>query len=223
MLYDYRRHETIVIGGVGPFGTKLVANDRMFYATGETANLLSGGSRTVEGAVVYDGFHDIYIGFGGNNYLEEIIAVQSSPEYERFWYPGLAGFPDSYNPADLTVFFCDGRPSVGPARRVQCAMVYDEKRRVTVLFGGVGGGRYGDTWELVTVDLAEAWVHFGYQGRELGTFDLPYNTLGEAVAWVANRGVLKIKAGSTTEPPFLSKPMTLDAHGGPVVIGRTRP
>ena len=41
-----------------------------------------------------------------------------------------------------------------PEGRAHAQMVYDERRKVTVLFGGIGGpgfARFGDTWELVSV------------------------------------------------------------------------
>lgn len=100
-------------------------------------------------------------------------------------------------------------------------MVYDEKRRATLLFGGglVPGVTYGDTWELVTHNPGETWVHFNYPGREIGTFELPYNTLVEGISQVASGGTLKIKAGSTPETLQLAKPVTIEAIGGPVTIG----
>ncbi len=39
---------------------------------------------------------------------------------------------------------------VMPPERAFAGMVYDEKRRVMVMVGGVGRARYGDTWELVS-------------------------------------------------------------------------
>src|SRR5262249_26470992 len=112
------------------------------------------------------------------------------------------------------------QPMVRPAARAQCAMVYDEKRRVTVLVGGVGGARYGDTWELPTYDRMETWADFGYAGRQIGTFALPFKTCAGGANRVASGGTLKIKSGSSPETITLTNSMTIQAIGGPVVIGK---
>lgn len=220
MLYDYRRREAVVLGGIGPFGTKLVANGRMFFVSGDDSGRnLECGPTVAEGAIVYDGFHDIYVQFGGTHYFRgEYAPNRAEPSKGTIFHRSLAGFPCSYRPADVTVNYGD---AVLPDLRGQCAMVYDEKRRVTVLFGGsVPGDTYGDTWEFVTRDSREIWVHFDHPGREIGTFELPYNTLAEGTSHVASGGTLKIKAGSTPETPQLVKPVTIEAVGGPVTIGQ---
>lgn len=220
MLYDYRRRETVVVGGIGPFGTKLTASHRIYIISGARAGGYSCGSPVLEGSIVYDGFHDIYVDCGGNDYgVSGDVSELATPNIPSIWYPALEGFACSYDPDDVSVRFADAEPVVRPGPRAQTAMIYDEKRRITVLFGGVGGTRYGDTWELVTQDSWEVWVQFSHQGIELGTFEFPYRTLAQGIAHVVAGGTLKIKSGSTSETPHLTRQMILEAFGGQVSIG----
>lgn len=115
----------------------------------------------------------------------------------------------------------------GPPRRVYHSMVYDTRRGVMVVNGGLTPsqeGTYADTWELdVCTRPPEVvrWVDFAYTGQEeLGTFTAPFNTLAEGATSVPAGGTLKIKAGTSTEKPTISKPMTISAYGGPVIIGQ---
>ena len=56
---------------------------------------------------------------------------------------------------------------------------------------------------------------------EFGTYDLPYHTLGQAIAAVPATGTINIKtAGHTTETMTISKPMTITAIGGAATIGQ---
>lgn len=73
----------------------------------------------------------------------------------------------------------------------------------------------------VNIGRNEVWVDFNYPGPpELGTFDLPYNTLAQGVNAVAYDGTLKIKTGSRNETAMISRKMRIEAYGGPVTIGR---
>lgn len=226
MLYDYRRREVVVLGGFGHWGVQKVSNRRIFVLTRGSSGVSDVfaklcGSRALEGSIVYDGFHDIYIEFGGNNYLyTDDHPLVISPNYGKVWYRGVEGFPCGYVPKDVRVWWVEEEPRVRPAIRAQTAMIYDEKRRVTVLFGGVGGTRYGGTWEVVTHDGLEIWVDFSHQGRELGTFEFPYRTLAQGIRSVVAGGTLKIKSGSTSETLNLNRPMNIEAFGGQVSIGR---
>lgn len=221
MLYDYLRHIAVVVGGVGPFGTKLWADDQIWFP-GADLSQIGCGSPVTQGAAVYDGFHDLYFQFGGNDYgFRDFDPETAVPSFEQYWWPSIDGFPCSYNPDDPTVYFNSyEQPMVRPGARAQCAMVYDEKRRITVLYGGVGGARYGDTWELPTYDRMETWVDFAYLGREIGTFGFPFKTCLNGGKSVGLDGLLKIKAGSTTETVRITNSMTIQAVGGRVTIGR---
>lgn len=217
MIYDSRRREAIILGGAGPRGTKIVANGSIFWASGSIENC---GFPVVAGAAVYDSFLDLYFHFGGLDFAlpdEEYPSDRGSAGYEFLRYPGVEGFPCSYRPADLNVSLLK---DVRPGSRIQCAMVYDEKRRVTVLFGGVwSGAAYSDTWELISRISTEIWVDFNYTGREVGTSDLPYNTLTEGIAGIEPGGFLKVRTGTTTEKPHITVPLSIEAVDGPVTIG----
>jgi M6 family metalloprotease-like protein len=67
---------------------------------------------------------------------------------------------------------------------------------------------------------SETWVDFQYGGFfEFGTFENPFDTVIEGHNAAARGGRVRIKSGSTTERPTLTKPLTLEAFGGPVRIG----
>jgi hypothetical protein len=73
----------------------------------------------------------------------------------------------------------------------------------------------------VNIGRNEVWVDFNYPGpTQLGSFDLPYNTLAGGLNAVAYDGTLKIKAGSRNETASITRKMTIEAYGGPVTIGR---
>lgn len=66
------------------------------------------------------------------------------------------------------------------------------------------------------------WVDFNSANPfQFGLYDLPYHTLGQAIAAVPATGTINIKtAGHTTETMSITKPMTITAIGGPVTIGQ---
>jgi hypothetical protein len=86
----------------------------------------------------------------------------------------------------------------------------------------------GSTWRYVSRGIPKpgqwlrraVWVDFSHRGTELGTFELPFNTLSEGVNAVIEGGILRIKAGSGNEPLTISKKMRIEAFGGIVTIGR---
>lgn len=89
-------------------------------------------------AAVYDPNRGRVVMFGGH----------AIPGADRHWE--LAR-PVSERPADGASWVRMDWLLPMPQERALAAMVYDEKRQVTILVGGVGGTRYGDTWELVQV------------------------------------------------------------------------
>lgn len=73
---------------------------------------------------------------------------------------------------------------------------------------------------ILNVGRKEVWVDFNHPGPlYLGSFDDPYATLADGVNSVGVRGTVRIKAGSRNETATISKPMTLEAFGGPVTLG----
>ena len=67
---------------------------------------------------------------------------------------------------------------------------------------------------------ATAWVDFNYGGTGSGTFAAPYHTLAEGVNAIPAGGILFIKAGTSGETLTIAKVMTIQAYGGPTIIGR---
>lgn len=68
---------------------------------------------------------------------------------------------------------------------------------------------------------AEIWVAFNYGGLiQIGTFQFPFKTLDRGLAGVLPGGVIKIKSSSSSETLTITKPVTLEAYIGTVVIGK---
>jgi subtilase family serine protease len=64
------------------------------------------------------------------------------------------------------------------------------------------------------------WVDFSVAGPGAGTYDNPYNTLALGVANVQLNGTVAIKGpNSTPATTTITKPLVLNASGGPVTIG----
>ena len=74
------------------------------------------------------------------------------------------------------------------------------------------------------ITASDTWVDFTYPGLpavpEDGTFDLPFNTVGEGVASASHGGTLHLKPGTSSERPTITKRLLLVAEGGPVTIGQ---
>lgn len=70
----------------------------------------------------------------------------------------------------------------------------------------------------------ETWVDYNYPGVfpfiEFGTFDFPYNTLGEAASVAPFGGIVSIKSSTGNESVNITKRLRLQAYGGPATIGR---
>ena len=87
--------------------------------------------------------------------------------------------------------------------------------RISVRPFGQGAGSLTVEW-----GEADSWVDFNFLGLEYGTFDNPFNTLAEGVTAVYPSGILHLKTGHSPVTPSLSKPMRMEAYGGPVTLGR---
>ncbi|MBK9138955.1 MAG: S8 family serine peptidase [Verrucomicrobia bacterium] len=64
------------------------------------------------------------------------------------------------------------------------------------------------------------WLNFPYAGPEEGTLLRPFNTLPEALALVPAAGTINILPGRANWTGTISKPVTLQAYGGLVTLGR---
>jgi len=63
------------------------------------------------------------------------------------------------------------------------------------------------------------WVEFEHAGTQIGNFQLPINTVIDAVSTLAPNGTIKLKSGTTTETLTISKPLRMEAANGSVRIG----
>jgi hypothetical protein len=82
-----------------------------------------------------------------------------------------------------------------------------------------GYGRINIYWSLSGQNGA-VWVDFAYDGDfEFGLFRFPFNTIAEGVEAVPVGGLVNVKAGSSSERPTITKPLTIRSWNGPVVIG----
>ncbi len=68
-------------------------------------------------------------------------------------------------------------------------------------------------------DPNNIWLQFSWAGTECGTQSSPFNDLPSAINALNAGGILHIKPGSSSWTGTISKPMTLQAEGGPVTIG----
>ncbi len=69
----------------------------------------------------------------------------------------------------------------------------------------------------------EVWVQFSYSGDEMGTQQEPFDTVAEATAFVRTdgTGLIRIKAGSSSETARITVPVRIQAEGGLVRLGGT--
>ena len=77
-----------------------------------------------------------------------------------------------------------------------------------------------DRLTLVAFLTSALWVDFNSPQSGPGTFDDPFNTLGDATAAVDPGGTIIIKSGVTAETPTITKAMTLNAFGRSAVVGQ---
>jgi hypothetical protein len=210
MFYDAKTGDTYVLGGRGPFGLEIVDNARVMKRDAGSGyfGFLPGNTVTrYSGASVYFAHRDALMRFGGHGFTGHVGLHLVD---FRFW-----GWPGSTQP--IRNF-----PLQDPPDRARNAVVYDSRRQVAVVFGGQGPGQtpYADTWELVSYVPGETWANFAHQGIENGTQLFPFNTLIEGVEAVSPGGTLKLQTSTSAERLTITKPLTLEAVGGPVTIGQ---
>ncbi len=88
------------------------------------------------------------------------------------------------------------------------------------------GGHVGPLPDLrkaldITDELAKGtWGDFGYVGTEDGSFERPFDSLGEAVSATSSGGSVHLRAGSTGETVTITKAVNIFSCGGSVVIGQ---
>ena len=143
------------------------------------------------------------------------VRVLDGPEYgvgSRLRDASSNGTPWNFNSGALELQTC--APNFLPT--------VDHRLRSVPLALGQGPGMH----TLRVTDLSGSstiWTDFAYTGLELGTFELPFNTIAESITGVPVNGTIKIK-GASTQPntsakPRITKKMVIRAIGGPVKIG----
>ncbi len=217
MAFDSLRGNVLMGGGIfyfyiGPNASPVYNDAEIGYlylvetnSTGNpVAQQVGGFYPRQQFAMVYDSARDCLVVFGGvvtASYLPDNHVGNSHQE--------LGFAQGAYQTTTLNI------PT--PPPRARHAMVYDSKRQVTVLFGGVSGDtRYDDTWELVF--RHEFWVDYSYTGTETGDFASPFRTLSRAAANAPPNSIINFKPGVGVEPVTISQLVTLMAPGGPLTI-----
>lgn len=205
MAYDAKRKVTILFGGTASAdgaNPGFPTDTWTWDGTAWTRVATSGPSGRYRPKMVYDSQREVVVLFGGEH--ADDLHVESTAVWE-------------WNGSQWLL-----QTSAGVEGRYLPAAVYDSSRREIVRFGGAADDVnhqftiYDDTWVL---RLRETWVDFGYAGNETGGFATPFNTLQEAAAFAPSGTIVNIKTGSSSEKLQLSKPMTINAIGGPAIIG----
>jgi hypothetical protein len=88
--------------------------------------------------------------------------------------------------------------------------------------GGTAPNEYMDVEIDLGAQTTPVWVDFSFNGSpKQGTFSNPYSTLAQGVYQVSPGGVVDIKGpNSSASTIIISKPLTLQASGGTVIIGQ---
>lgn len=82
-----------------------------------------------------------------------------------------------------------------------------------------GFGRV-NAYEAMLGFNVDNWVGFDNTGTEDGTYDFPFNTLGEGLAATSDGGIVGILPGTSPEVLTIDQQVILRAVGGTVVIGQ---
>jgi hypothetical protein len=203
MAYDAKRKVTLLFGGAASQDglTENTPTDTWAWdGTGWSRKATTGPSARYYPKMVYDSQREVVVLLGGldtnRNTLTDVWEWNGSR-----WSP---------------------RSTAGLSERDEPAAVFDSSRRQIVLFGGSTVINkalkiYDETWILA---LRETWVDFSFLGNETGEFATPFNTLREGADFAPAGTIVKIKTGSTSETLTVTKSITIQAIGGPVVIGR---
>jgi hypothetical protein len=169
--FDSARDELVFFGGVRP----REALDEMWgWKNGTWRRIVATevGPRDHH-VMAYDTHRARVVLFGGSGRRPEGAERRLSPEDTWEW--------------DGTRW--SQQATVGPPGRGRSAMVYDEKRREMVLFGGGGNQMLGDTW----LWNGTAW-------REVGG-DGPPARYAHAMAYDSHRSVVVLYGGSSAYRP----------------------
>jgi hypothetical protein len=217
MAFDPIRRVTVVFGGNSIDGGAL--SDTWVWDGTDWKEMPAIGpvipSERAEHAMAFDPYLGVIVLFGGAIGGDSLKVIGDTWEWDgRTW----TNLPE----ANQTALF---------GRRLH-RMWYDNGEQRMMVFGGtisfVGDDGNGAVSHQILNDLYETrvpgrWVDFNFLGQrslvDISNFYAPYNTLREAVDETQPGCTINIKAGSSAETITITKPMTLRAYSGPVVIG----
>ena len=169
--FDIARGELVLFGGVRP---REPQDDMWAWKEGTWRRIAdaSVGPRDHH-VMAYDSHRQRVVLFGGSGARPEGAERRLSPVDTWEW--------DGVRWSQVA--------TAGPPSRGRSAMVYDEKRREMVLFGGAGSDMFGDTWLWNGKEWRQASVP-GPPGR-----------YAHALAYDADRGVTILYGGSAAIKP----------------------
>jgi hypothetical protein len=145
----------------GSIGAVRILDGGQWRVVGEHPTL-----KTAEPGFVFDAKRGRFVAFGGTSGPRQVIA--DAYDYDGSGWTRHRG--------------------VTPPPRAAHAMVYDARRGVTVVFGGMGeAGRLGDTWEFD----GTAWKQIAAPG--------PSGRVSPGAAYDSKRGVVMMFGGTTAE------------------------
>lgn len=164
IAYDDKNQNLVSFGGMGEGGNKGDLN----RFNGSKLEKLGDNVATiaVEPGFVYDSDRDRFIAFGGSKERGQVNS--DTWEWDRA----------SWKKLDIA----------GPAGRQAFAMVYDKKRKRTILYGGMGASPetfFGDTWEYD----GKNWTQVATEG--------PAARMAMGYAYDSKRGMMLIFGGSS--------------------------
>jgi hypothetical protein len=205
MAYDAKRKVALLFGGVASAdGTNVNLPTDTWAWDGSAWRQVAttGPSGRYRPKMVYDSQREVVVLFGGEP--PEDVHTELTDVWE-------------WNGSRWSL-----QTATGVGGRDLPAVVYDSTRQEIVRYGGNADDVnhqfkvYDDTWIL---RLRQTWVDFSYLGNETGEFATPFNTLHEGSDFAPAGTILNIKAGSSPETLQLIKPVTIQAIGGPVIVG----
>lgn len=201
MAYDAARGVVVLFGGRDE-QSQYLADTWTWDGTHWTQHAASGPSARWGHAMIYDPDRQKVLLFGGTEYDGSTVYYLN----DLWEWDGAAWTP--ITPA--------GTP---PPARTDAGFTYNLARHEAIVFSGWAefGSSFPYTWRLRT---REKWVDFNYDGVEDGSFDMPFNTIAEAVAALPPGGHVHIKPGTTSETATLSKELRFDTPLGAATIGQ---
>jgi hypothetical protein len=162
-------------------------------------------------AMVYDPDRKAIEVVGGINVTGLTPGDPQSLHEELVPFTTAAGKPD---------YRIETRNTVAPPRN-RHAMVYDLRRKTSVLFGGSQNddAPNDETWEFGLGARQRVYVDLNNVGPKSGSIEHPFSTLGQALNTLYCPAKIVIRSGTYQEAPVtIESPVDLETVNGPVEI-----